>query len=65
MTAEVVNLRQVRKARARTEAKAQADANAAKFGRTGAEKARQAAEAKKSARDLDAHRRDAPPGGPE
>jgi hypothetical protein len=36
--AEIINLRSVKKARQRAEATAQADANAAKFGRTKAEK---------------------------
>ncbi len=58
MSGEVVNLGQARKARAQRLAQAGADANAAKFGRTTAERARQAAEADLAARRLDAHRRE-------
>jgi phage protein D len=56
--AKVVNLRTVRKQAARAAARAEAEANAAKHGRTKAERALQKAEAEKAARDLDAHRRD-------
>ncbi len=55
---KVVSLNKARKARKRREAKAEADANAVKFGRTGAEKALDRAKADKAARDLDQHRRD-------
>lgn len=58
MTGEVVNLRQRRKAATRQAAKVQADANAAKFGRTRAEREAEAARAGKAARDLDGHRRE-------
>lgn len=53
-----VNLNRARKARARDEAKRQADANAVKFGRKKAERARDAAETAKADRDLDGHRKD-------
>ncbi|EYD72488.1 DUF4169 family protein [Limimaricola hongkongensis] len=53
-----VNLNQFRKRKARAEKTARADANAAKFGRTRAEKARDAAQAEAAARRLDGHRRD-------
>lgn len=53
-----VNLNQFRKNKARAENKARADANAAKFGRTKAEKARDAAEAEIAAKRIDGHRRD-------
>ncbi|MDP3263880.1 MAG: DUF4169 family protein [Tabrizicola sp.] len=56
--AEVVNLRTVKKQAARKAARSEADANAAKFGRTRAEREAEAARAAKAARDLDAHRRD-------
>ncbi|MCX7288447.1 MAG: DUF4169 family protein [Rhodobacterales bacterium] len=56
--AEVVNLRQARKEAARKAARALADANAAKFGRTAAARAVQDAQAEKAARDLDGHRRE-------
>ena len=55
--AEVVSLKAARKARTRAEAKAVADANAAKFGRTKAERDLSAAAADKARRDLDGHRR--------
>ena len=52
-----VNLNKVRKARARAEEKARADANSVKFGRTKSEKALDRARAEKAERDLDgAHR---------
>jgi hypothetical protein len=54
----VVNLNKARKARAKAGAKVQADANAARFGRTKAEKVADQAEADRKARALDAHRRD-------
>lgn len=53
-----INLNKARKARLRAEAKKQADANAAKFGRTKADKAKDRAEAEKSTRDLDGHKRE-------
>ncbi|MGR3498247.1 MAG: DUF4169 family protein [Limimaricola soesokkakensis] len=53
-----VNLNQFRKQKARAEKKARADANAAKFGRSKAEKTRDAAEAEAAAKRLDGHRRD-------
>jgi hypothetical protein len=53
----VVNLNKARKARAKGAAKAQADANALRFGRTKAEKAAETAEAQRKADALDAHRR--------
>ena len=55
--AEVVNLRSARKAKTRDAARKQGDANAAKFGRTKADKDLAAAEAEKAARDLDGHQR--------
>ncbi|MFN4153044.1 MAG: DUF4169 family protein [Paracoccaceae bacterium] len=56
--AEIVNLRLVKKQAARKAARAQADANAAKFGLTRAERDRQKAEAEKAARDLADHKRE-------
>ena len=50
---DVINLRSVRKAKARATASAQADANRAKFGRTKAEKQADAAEKARSERLLD------------
>ena len=60
--AEIINLRQARKQAARKAARAQADANAAKFGRSKAERALQEAQAEKTRREHEAHRRD--PGPP-
>ncbi len=54
--AEIVNLRAAKKARKRAEERAQADANAAKFGRTKGDKARERAEAEKARTALDAHK---------
>lgn len=56
--AEVINLRQVKKQAARKAARAKGDENAAKFGLTKAERTLQKAQAEKSARKLDGHRRD-------
>ncbi|WP_370160735.1 DUF4169 family protein [Limimaricola soesokkakensis] len=53
-----VNLNQFRKQTARAEKRARADVNAAKFGRSKAEKTRDAAEAEAAAKRLDGHRRD-------
>ena len=53
-----VSLSKARKSRARDTARKEADANAVKFGRTRAEKAKDWAEAEKSARDLDGHKRE-------
>jgi len=55
--AEVVNLRSARKGKARAEARAGADENAAKFGRTKAQKAREAAEAERIKAELDGKKR--------
>lgn len=56
--AEIVNLRQAKKQAARKAARAQGDENAAKFGRTKAERDLQKAQAEKSARDLTGHIRE-------
>ena len=56
--AEIVNLRAARKAKAKDAARAQGDVNAAKFGRSKAERALQKAQAEKAARDLDGLKRD-------
>ena len=55
---EIVSLSRARKARDRLKKRAEADANAAKFGRTKAERARDDQAADKARRDLDGHRRD-------
>jgi hypothetical protein len=54
-----VNLNRARKARARQEAKAAADANAVKFGRSKADRALDSARNVKARATLDAHRLDA------
>jgi hypothetical protein len=56
--AEIVNLRAVKKERTRADARAQADVNAAKYGRSKAEKAREKAQAEKARATLDAHKRE-------
>lgn len=53
-----VNLRAFRKARQRDEKRAQGDANAAKFGRTKAEKESQARAEDKARTTWEAHKRD-------
>ncbi|MGZ2258052.1 DUF4169 family protein [Roseobacter sp. A03A-229] len=53
-----INLNKARKARAKAAKKAQADENAVRFGRTKAEKDAESAQAKKTARDLDGHKRE-------
>ena len=52
---KIVNLRQVRKDKARAETRAQAATNAAKFGRSKSERSRDATEADKARRHLDGH----------
>ncbi|WP_283177769.1 DUF4169 family protein [Gemmobacter sp. 24YEA27] len=59
--ADLVNLNRVRKDRARREKRAQADTNAAKFGRSLSERAAELARGEKSTRELDQHRRDPNP----
>ena len=56
--ADVVNLNRARKARARSAAEAQAAANRAAFGRSGAEKLAERTEAARQARLLDGARRE-------
>ncbi len=58
--AEIVNLRQRRKAADRAAARAKADQNAARHGRSRAEKELDRARTEKAKRDLDAHARDRP-----
>ena len=53
--AQPVNLNRFRKQKARAEKKARADENAARFGRSKAEKALDATRRAKAERDLDAH----------
>lgn len=56
--AEILNLNQARKAKAKTDAKAKAAENRAKFGRTKADKALDAARADRLKRDLDGAKRE-------
>lgn len=55
---KVVNLNRFRKDKARSEKRAQADTNAAKFGQTKAQRRLTEAEAEKADRHLDGHKRD-------
>ena len=55
---KIVNLRQARKQRTRSEAKATADANAAKHGRTKADRKQTEAATTLDQRRLDGHKRD-------
>lgn len=54
----IINLRQMRKQKARDENRAQADANAAKFGEAKAPRVTRKANQDRDARILDAHKRD-------
>lgn len=58
---DVVNLRQARKAKARTEKQKLADANRALFGRSKAEKTKQLAERDQLAKLVDGHKRGGDP----
>lgn len=58
MSKGVVNLRAARKAKARAGKRAEGDANAAKFGRTKTQTAREAAEVARARAMLDAHKRE-------
>lgn len=56
--AEILSLSKARKAKARTEKEAAAEANRAKFGRTKAEKLREATEKSAAEKHLDGHKRE-------
>jgi hypothetical protein len=58
MSADIVNLRQARKAKARADKEKLAEENRAKFGRSKAERERLASEQDLAVRKLDQHRRD-------
>lgn len=60
MAADIINLRQARKVKARKDAEERASENRVRFGRTKAEKQRDAAEKSIKDRVLDGHRRTAP-----
>lgn len=53
---EIINLRQARKQKARSEARSEANARAAKFGRSKAERSLEEAQAQKARAALDGHR---------
>lgn len=55
---DIVNLKTAKKQAARKAARAVADTNAAKFGRTKSERELEAARAKRAERTLDAHKRE-------
>ncbi|MEQ9636358.1 MAG: DUF4169 family protein [Devosia marina] len=54
--AEIINLRSARKAKARTEKEAAAEANRLKFGRTKAEKLKNAGEKARADKHIDGHK---------
>jgi hypothetical protein len=54
--AEIINLRSAKKTLARVKKRAQGDENAAKFGRTKAQKSLETTEADKARQALDGHR---------
>lgn len=56
--AEIISLSKVRKAKARNEKEAAAEANRQKFGRTKGEKLKDAAEKAKADKHIDAHKRE-------
>lgn len=58
MSGDIVNLRAARKLRDRAKRRAQADANAARFGLTKAERKLQQTRADKARATLEAHRRE-------
>jgi len=58
MAGGVVNLRQARKAKARAGKRAKGDENAAKFGRTKDQRAREEADATRAREALDGHKRE-------
>lgn len=58
--ANIINLRLVRKARARSVAAAEAAANRARHGQSGSDRHQQRTEAERAARELDLHLRDKP-----
>lgn len=58
MSGKLINLSRARKSRARDDKRRQADANAARFGQTRAEREAAALEAEKATRHLDQHKRE-------
>ena len=55
---EIINLRQKRKAKARTEKEKMASENRLKYGRTKEEKQKETLESKRDQRHLDGHKRE-------
>jgi hypothetical protein len=58
--ADIINLRAAKKAAMRAKSRAQGDENAAKFGRSRAEKTATEARHEKAKAQLDAHKREVP-----
>jgi hypothetical protein len=56
--AEIINLKNARKQKARSDKDAKAEQNRILFGRTKAEKLQQAAEKARAAKHIDGHRKD-------
>jgi hypothetical protein len=63
MSADIINLRQARKSRARSEKAEKAQENRLHFGRTKAEKQLTLRNREKDKARLDAHQRETPPAG--
>lgn len=63
MTADIINLRQARKQKARAEAESRAAENRRAFGRSKPERAESKARTEAAVRHLDAHKRDKDPAG--
>jgi hypothetical protein len=62
MSADIINLRRARKAKARAGREDAAASNRRLFGRTKSEKQQDAAERERAARTIEGHRRDKPEG---
>jgi len=58
--AEIINLKTIRKQKARSDKEAQAAQNRVLFGRTKAEKLKQAAERAQAERHIEGHKKDEP-----
>jgi hypothetical protein len=59
--AEIINLKDIRKARARAEAEAKAAENRTRFGRTRGERSRQTLEEQRARREHESNRLERPP----
>lgn len=62
---QIVNMNRFRKSKAREDARHKGDANAAKFGRSKAERQAATEALSRARRHLEAHQREAPPGAGE